>query len=391
MEQSLNRNFLKSETENPVVDAVLTCLRNQTPGEDILENLNQLVRQEGNSVCKIILELLMHRSFGCGEAAHYWQEIVDHHRAMSCSLGRVVTISVAVCDYFSLHDTWGSFPKLIDVHEFEAMHMERQFDFLTGLHNKQSLESALNQEFKRAERYHHELSVLFLDLDCFKEINDRHGHLAGDRILRHVGRIIAQNKRSIDIAARFGGDEFVLLLPDTDKQKALEMAERIRSEISKECLVVENRQVRLTVSGGIATYPEDAASGMQVFRYADNALYQAKYSGKNIILHHVPEKRRSKRVEILAPLAITQIDSKPFSLAPMQSKNLGCTGILLESSVPIDTGSQLELEIILANKKLTIQGEVVRLEKLGRESFDIGVSFLKTQGDSIATIRDYLQ
>ena len=385
------RNFLKSDAENTIRKTVLACLRNATQAEHLMDNLDLLVQQEGPTACRIILELIMHREFSPKEAARYWQEIVDHHRTLSVSLGRSVSLSVAVCDYFALNGNGVRFPKLIDVHEFEAMHSETQFDFLTGLHNRQTLELAMSQEFSRAERYHRKLSVLFLDLDSFKEINDQYGHLAGDRMLQHIGRILGQNKRSVDIAARYGGDEFVMLLPDTDKKDALALAERIRLEINQEIVAVDGREVRLTVSGGIATYPDDALSDKGVFKCADNALYQAKHVGKNIVLLHEPEKRRSKRVEVVAPLTITQIDAEPLALAPMQSKNLSCSGILMESSVPIGRGSLLELEITLGGSKLTIQGEVVRMEKLGQERFDIGVSFLMAQGAANTLLRDYLQ
>jgi diguanylate cyclase (GGDEF)-like protein len=390
MKQDMARHFLRSDAENIIKDAVLACLRNSSR-EDLVDCLGHLVRQEGKTACKVILELLMHRDFSAEEAELSWQEIVAHHRTLSASLGRNVALSVAVCDYFSLRDTGSSLPKLIDVHEFEAMHRERQFDFLTGLHNRQSLETAMHQEFARAERYHRKLSVLFLDLDSFKDINDGYGHLAGDRILQKVGTVLSRNKRSVDIAARFGGDEFVMLLPDTDKNDALTLADRIRAEISNEFMVIDGKEVTLTMSGGIATYPDDALSGRGLFKCADTALYQAKQQGKNTVILHESEKRRSRRVEIVAPLAITQIDTEPLHLSPLQSKNLSCNGLLLESSLPINRGSLLELEITLGDRKLTIQGEVVRMEKLGLGRFDIGVSFLMAQGQVNSQLRDYLQ
>ena len=391
MEQEMPGQFLEADSENSIKNAVLTCLRSATSGGHLLDSLDLLVQQEGRSACKIILEVLMHREFNAEEAAQYWWEIVDHHRTLSASLGRPVSLAVAVCDYFSLHDKGINFPKLIDVHEFEAMHSERQFDFLTGLHNRQAMEMALSREFSRAERYQRKLSVLFLDLDSFKEINDQHGHLAGDKMLQHVGRILARNKRAVDIAARYGGDEFVMLLPDTDKKEALAQAERIRAEISQEILAVEGKEVRLTVSGGIATYPDDALSDKGVFKCADEALYQAKHLGRNSVLLYESEKRLAKRVDITAPLTVTQIDAEPFDLLPMQSKNMSCSGVLLDSNVPISRGTLLELEITLGDRKLTIQGEVVRMEKLGQERFDIGVSFLMAQGATDTVLRDYLQ
>ena len=323
MKKKLPRNFLKSDSENSIKNNVLTSLRSQPQGEDLLDSLNLLVLQEGAVACKVILELLMHRDFGCEEAEHCWKGIVDHHRVMSASLARPVALSVAICDYFSLQGKGFNFPKLIEAHEFEAMHIERHFDFLTGLHNKQTLETAINLEFRRAERYRTKLSVLFLDLDSFKEINDRHGHLAGDKILQHVGNILTQNIRSFDIAARFGGDEFVILLPETDKKDALDLAERIRTEINR-VFIVENQEVRLTVSGGIATYPDDAMSSNELFTCADKALYRAKHFGKNIVLLHQPENRRDNRMDIPAHLTAAQLDTEAFHLVvpPHQQQNL---------------------------------------------------------------------
>lgn len=335
MDQNLLQNFLKSDSENTIKYHVLAILRTPPSDEDFMGILNLLVQEKGKTACKVILELLMHRDFEHEEAEQCWGEIVDHHREMSTSLERPVSLTVAVCDYFSLHGQGSNFPTLIDVHEFEAMHIERQFDFLTGLHNKHALETALCQEFRRAERYHTKLSVLFLDLDSFKEINDRHGHLVGDRMLQHIGRILAQTVRSFDIAARFGGDEFAILLPETDKKEALDLAERIRTEINETILAVENKEVRLTVSGGIATYPDDALSGKELFTCADKALYQAKHFGKNNVRLHKPEKYRVRRVEVLPPLTIFQIDEDQFNLASMLNKNWGHDSILSERSVSI--------------------------------------------------------
>ena len=314
MEKKIPRKVLQSDSEKSIKNKVLTTLQNQPQEEGLLDSLNLLVQQEGTVACKVILELLMHRAFGYEEAELSWKGIVDHHRVMSASLARPVALSVTVCDYFSLHGKGVHFPKLIEAHEFEALHIERQFDFLTGLHNKQTLETAFNLEFSRAERYHTKLSILVLDLDCFKEINDRHGHLAGDRMLQHIGSILAQSIRSFDTAARFGGDEFVILLPETDKNEALELAERIRTKINREMFVVETSEIRLTVSGGVAAYPDDALSSKELFKCADKALYQAKHFGKNIVLQHKPEPRRDSRPDTPVHLTISQFDREAFRL-----------------------------------------------------------------------------
>lgn len=345
--------------------------------EPLVDTLDLLVKQEGKLACKVILELLVHRDFGDEEAARYWQEIVAHRHMLSVALGREVTLFVAICDYFSLNGNGVDFPKLVDVHQFESMHSEQQFDFLTGVCNRQALEASLSNEFSRAERHRRKLSVLFIDLDSFKEINDRLGHPVGDKMLQHIGKILIRNKRSGDVAARYGGDEFAMVLPDTGKEDALVLARRINREVNKEAVAVDGREVRLTISGGIATYPDDAASSKDLLKCADDALLQAKRLGRDIVLAHQPEKRRAQRVAIVAPLTLRQLGASSLDPAPMRSKNLSREGILLESDFPIDRGSLLELEISLKDRKLTVRGEVVRMEKNGRERFDIGVSFLK--------------
>src|SRR6185369_10620944 len=155
-------------------------------------------------------------------------------------------------------------------------------DGLTGLCNRRQFDLLAEAEWKRFQRYYRPLSLLLLDVDCFKQINDRLGHDAGDRVLKEVARLCAEGRRSSDIVARLGGDEFVLLLPETELPDANAVAERVRRSVEQFVLPHDTGNgFPITVSVGVAM----AAAGMSgtgaLMRAADKALYEAKSAGRN--------------------------------------------------------------------------------------------------------------
>ncbi len=155
-------------------------------------------------------------------------------------------------------------------------------DDLTRLYNSRYLNLVLRRETKRATRNGRPLSLLFLDLDGFKDVNDRYGHLAGSQALTELGVLLKGSVRETDIAARFGGDEFALVLPETDAPGALLVAERVRDRVrAHRFLAGDGLSVQLTASIGIATLPDAAASAEELLRVADAAMYRVKASGKN--------------------------------------------------------------------------------------------------------------
>lgn len=156
-------------------------------------------------------------------------------------------------------------------------------DDLTGLYNHRYLQIALNQEMMRSQRYGLKFSVLFMDLDRFKEINDQHGHLAGSAALQEVGRLMRGCVRDVDTLFRFGGDEFAALLVETDRRAARVVAERIRGLIEKHVfLEKDNQPSQVTVSIGIATFPDDATNQERLLGLADQAMYVGKESRNSI-------------------------------------------------------------------------------------------------------------
>jgi diguanylate cyclase (GGDEF)-like protein len=164
-------------------------------------------------------------------------------------------------------------------------------DALTGLKNRRFFDERLREEFRRAQRYADHLSLIMLDLDHFKLVNDRYGHPAGDTVLHEAGALIRASIRDPDICARYGGEEFAVILPKTHMQGALAVAERIWRELgAKEYAIPAGadagapRSVRVTASIGIAFYPsKDITSSELLLRFADQALYEAKRAGRNTI------------------------------------------------------------------------------------------------------------
>jgi diguanylate cyclase (GGDEF)-like protein len=155
-------------------------------------------------------------------------------------------------------------------------------DDLTRLYNSRYLNLVLRREAKRASRSGRPLSILFLDMDGFKGVNDRHGHLAGSKALVEAAAIIRGSARETDVVARFGGDEFAVILPDTGREGAVAVAERIRDRIRAfEFLTSDELHVRLTASIGVATLPDVAGSAEELLRAADTAMYRVKDAGKD--------------------------------------------------------------------------------------------------------------
>ena len=155
-------------------------------------------------------------------------------------------------------------------------------DGLTGLSNYRWFRETLNREFLRSRRYGHETSLILADVDNFKQVNDLYGHQTGNRMLRHLAQILVQNVRDVDFLARFGGDEFAVILPETSAEEATAVAERVQQSVAEATFPVAHRlPPHVTMSLGLTTYPTDATTPDELIAKADAALYAAKMGGRN--------------------------------------------------------------------------------------------------------------
>ncbi len=157
-------------------------------------------------------------------------------------------------------------------------------DDLSGLFNHRYLEVALERELKRIERYASQLAILFLDVDSFKQVNDKHGHFVGSRVLKEMGTLLKKSVRDLDVVIRYGGDEYTLILIETGPEAARVVAERIRSMVESHLFLAdENLDIRLTCSIGYSCCPQDTRSKQELLEMADTAMYDSKNSGKNCV------------------------------------------------------------------------------------------------------------
>jgi len=172
---------------------------------------------------------------------------------------------------------------LIKLREAQSqLQLQATTDSLTGLYNRRFLFERAESEINRSVRHNSPISVVMADLDFFKKINDNHGHIAGDTILVEVSKIIRKSLRTIDISGRYGGEEFIIILPETDQKESFHVAERIRRSIEQHNFIIDDSTVSITISLGIATItPDDNDSLDTLINHADIALYKSKDTGRN--------------------------------------------------------------------------------------------------------------
>jgi diguanylate cyclase (GGDEF)-like protein len=157
-------------------------------------------------------------------------------------------------------------------------------DSMTGLLTNRAYQERLETEFRKTRTARQSLSLLILDVDYFKRVNDTYGHPQGDDLLRKVGEVIRQHARKVDICCRYGGDEFVVLMPETIKAEAAMVAARLRQAIEEMEFIVDHKVVRITASIGVAGYPQDVSDKAALVQAADTAMYAAKHSGRNNVM-----------------------------------------------------------------------------------------------------------
>lgn len=251
--------------------------RSASPKEQ--QKIEDIKKQRGTKFFSDLLFVLTHQYFSYEIAEEFWGEILQHKQDLSGRLGREVGVSVASLDYLTNIRPVLPDVGIISKDTIEAIAEAATHDGLTSLVDRTSFETLLDRELRRFKRYSNPMSLIMLDIDNFKRINDEFGHARGDAVLVRVGQILEREIRDVDVAGRWGGEEFVVMLPRAGTEEALEVAERLRSAFEAEML-----DEGLTISFGVASCPDHAKTAEGLYKAADAALYAAKRRGKNRVV-----------------------------------------------------------------------------------------------------------
>ncbi len=375
--------------EKQVADLLLRGVSSQASFRSRVE---ALARRHGTAVYPVLLYGLSHLEFDPERASKHWQAIWNHRDEMSRKLGEEVDFRVSMLSYFLEISRNMKNPKIIELRVFQKTQDGIYVDELTGLFNYRYFQSTLEREVQRVRRYEVPLSLALFDIDSFKQFNDRHGHMAGNRVLARVARALQASVRETDTVARYGGEEFVIILPETPKAGALQVAERARTKIEASPVSLSGgKAVSVTISAGVAQFAIDAASAEELVQRADHALYIAKSRGKNMVTPYTVEKRTFARVEASI---VGRVAARTQAQMLFRARNASEGGLLFytDHALPISSLVDLNLTLPRRRRSLRCRAVVARINEIpGSKEYEVGVKIVEMPNVDRRLYRRYLE
>jgi len=248
------------------------------------------------------LRAVTHLDLRESQCLQLWEEIITRRKQLSEALHRTVSLKTALMDVFS---TAGLLrvPVLIEYDELKKLNLNAVTDSLTELYNRRVFNEFFERELNRAKRYNQPLGLVMMDMHRFKEVNDKHGHPRGDEVLRMAAATLKKALRTSDFAFRIGGDEFALVLPQTDAPQSLALSRRVETVFAD---TLKSLQLNVTVGMdyGVANYPQDADNADELVRIADERLYERKHA------------HRGRPAETPAPRPVESASAQPAAAPP---------------------------------------------------------------------------
>ncbi|MBN2739193.1 MAG: GGDEF domain-containing protein [Spirochaetales bacterium] len=276
---------------NRLVEYLISDQKIQPPAKE-KKKFEQFINANPNSIYSKLFFEYSQLEIAEEDAREFFKNTIQSKARLEDKLSQELDFRVVFLDYLirnisQIHQA--TEPRIIEEKIFMNLNKLILKDELTGLYNYRHYEKQLQKEFALALRHSHSFCLIIFDLDDFKYYNDTYGHDQGNVVLRRVAKIIGENARSSDIVCRYGGEEFALILPQTEKNGALVLAEKIRKAVAMEEFVEQ-----VTISGGIAGFPNDTQQrNRTLFSLADKALYKSKEMGKNRITLYSKEIKNS--------------------------------------------------------------------------------------------------
>jgi len=272
----------------PIEDSYLQLLADTLDGLDLPARGQFLQRY---------FRTITHLDLREDQCIQLWDEMITRQRELSENLSRSVGLKTALMDVLT---SAGLFrvPIILEYDELKALQLNAVTDPLTGLYNRRLFGEVFDKELNRSRRYGSHLGLVILDLHRFKEVNDKHGHPRGDDVLRAAAATLKKALRTSDSAFRIGGDEFALLLPETDPEQANTLCRRIRAQFENDIREM-NLDIGVTLDFGIAVHPQDGDSKRTLLGLADKRLYELKNIGRDA--GPMPFSRRGRPLETFPP------------------------------------------------------------------------------------------
>jgi len=324
------------------------------------------------------LRVIAHLDLREPESVQIWDEMLSRRRELTNLVGRQVSLKTALTDVLSSSGLL-RVPILIEYDELKRLELDAVTDPLTGLHNRRLFAESFEKELNRARRYVQPLGLVTLDLHRFKEVNDKHGHPRGDDVLRAAAATFKKSLRTSDSAFRIGGDEFALLLPQTDSPQALALSRRVQT-VFAEMLQPLQLSVTVGMDHGVAIFPQDAEHADQLVRIADERLYRLKHAN-----HHgsartetpsAPEQPVTPASDLAAPAP------QPISIETRRTPEKTETTIAAAASA---TSAAISRELTPApSRTFTIQRKAERVSMTGTNAYAV----LGDQGARRARVLD---
>jgi diguanylate cyclase (GGDEF)-like protein len=303
--------------ENPVMPSSGASAAPRLPIEDsylelLADTLESMDIPARSQFLQRFFRTTTHLDLRESQSLQLWEEMLSRRREISEQIGRPVSLKTMMMDILTSAGMI-RVPVVLEYEEFKKLQVNAVTDPLTGLYNRRLFSESFEKEINRARRYGMPLGVVILDLHRFKEVNDRYGHPRGDEVLRAAAATLQKALRTSDSAFRIGGDEFALLLPQTDAAQALALCRRIET-VFLETLKPMQLAVSVAMDHGVATFPQDGDQSDQLIHVADGRLYRLKHANHE----HSAEPGETSATQTAAPAPPPQPEPTPIATRPAE-------------------------------------------------------------------------
>ncbi len=393
-------NPVRPEEIASLKTALEGCLHEDSSNvESLLNKVDQLPWAGGRGLYANLLQLLFNIILEEDEARRQWEAILRHRSGLEAALHRPVPLRVAALDLLIEANRRMARPRLVEMLAIARPLPGDLMDPVSGLRTRSYIDDQMPREIGRARRYNLNLSFIHMEIDDFPGIVEELGPAIAVLLQREVAGVINGCVRNIDYAARSGSGQFVLLLTETDRMGAYQVAERIRSNLEEFYLKrrVNGRPFGLSVSAGVASFPEDADGTESLEARALEAFYAARARGKGRVAIHYRERREYIRLSLQnQDLQVTLIPEGASPSAAGAMKNISSGGVLFDSDTPVELGRTVH--ILCRNRReadqVLIPGRVVRIEKFdndGGARYEVGVLFDLNIEEQLEGVIEFLE